>query len=151
MNLKSHLWNLGSIALIAIFSLCSITSASEMPDWKTVIRESQIHLANAEPEKAEAGLIALEKQHPEIRKEALFCYQRFFVALEGRGDRATAKVMLQRLNHLVETDALKPNSNIYLSVTEAWHRSLLFTDSDLIRRANKIMADRLNRNASSKP
>jgi len=88
-------------------------------------------------------LIELERSRPEIRKEPLFCYQRFFVALEGRGDRATAKLMLQRLNYLVANDALEADSAIYRSVTETWYRSLVFTDSDLVRLAHKKMTERL--------
>jgi len=132
---------------------CSLSTALalEIPDWKQTIYQSQLHLAQAEPEKAEAGLIELERTRPEIRREPFFCYQRFFVALEGLGDRATAKLMLQRLNHLVASDALDANSTIYLSVTEAWHRALFHSDSDLIRLAHKKMTERLAHNTPVKP
>lgn len=134
---------------VSVASLPSTASAGNVTDWKKIIVESQVHLANAEPEKAEAGLLRLERDHPEVRSEPLFCYQRFFVALEGRGDRTTAKLMLRRLDHLVGAESLEADSPIYHSVTQAWHRALSFTDSDLRRRAHKIMTERLKRNAES--
>jgi len=51
--------------------------------------------------------------------------------------------MLQRLNYLVANDALEADSAIYRSVTETWYRSLVFTDSDLVRLAHKKMTERL--------
>jgi hypothetical protein len=140
---------LAAAICFAAATLPSTASAGDAIDWKKVIVESQVHLANAEPEMAEAGLDRLEREHPEIRSEPLFCYQRFFVALEGRGDRATAKLMLQRLDQLVDAGSLEADSPIYRSVTQAWHRALPFTDSDLRRRAHKIMSERLKRNAQS--
>ena len=151
MKTSHHFRAIAASACFVSLSLLSTASEVEAPEWQQVVIESQVHLANAEPEKAEAGLIRLEREHPEVRSEPLFCYQRFFVALEGRGDRATARVMLRRLNHLVDAGALEADSAIYRSVTEAWHRALSFTDSELPRRAHRIMAARLSRNSQNNP
>jgi hypothetical protein len=111
-----------------------------------MIRESQIFLARAMPIEAEEQLIVWENSHPEIRRNPLFCYQRFFVALQGHGDRKTAKIMLDRMDALVESGELDPYSAEYQSVTEAWYRALQSADSDLPRLAHNIMSERLARN-----
>jgi|AntRauTorckE6833_2_1112554.scaffolds.fasta_scaffold06153_3 hypothetical protein len=139
----------GQISSI-IFSLATVflpftAFAVEAPDWKEIIHESQTYLTHSEPEQAEATLLELERIYPEVRKEPLFCYQRFFVALEGRGDRATAKLMLERLNHLVAQGTLAADSPIYLSVTETWYHSLFATNSDLARLAHQKMTQRRER------
>lgn len=108
-----------------------------------MIRSSQNLLAKAEPEQAAAVLIQWEKQHPDAHRNPMFCYQQFFVALEGIGDRAVARQMLKCLTHLVQTGALSTNSAEYLAVTEARHHSLLSADSDLPRLAHLIMTERL--------
>ncbi|MEY3395164.1 MAG: hypothetical protein RL346_1400 [Verrucomicrobiota bacterium] len=111
-----------------------------------MIRESQIFLARAMPKEAEEQLIIWDKNHPEVRKDPLFCYQRFFVALQGHGDRKTAKLMLDRMNALVQSGKLDPYRAEYQSVTEAWYRGLQHADSDLPRRAHHIMSTRLASN-----
>jgi hypothetical protein len=113
---------------------------------KEMIRESQIFLARAMPNEAGEQLIIWDDSYPEARRHPLFCYQRFFVSLQGHGDRKTAKLMLDRMNALVERGELDPNSAEYQSVTEAWYRALQNTDSDLPRLAHNIMAERLARN-----
>lgn len=113
---------------------------------KRMIRESQIYLARAMPVEAGQQLIIWDAQHPAARKHPLFCYQRFFVALQGHGDRKTAKLMLDRMNALVQSGELDPYSAEYQSVTEAWYRALQSSDADLPRLANNIMTERLARN-----
>jgi hypothetical protein len=112
-------------------------------DFFDLIRNSQNLLAEAKPIEAEEGLIRWETDHPEIRKNPMFCYQRFFIALEGRGDRETAKLMLSRLDALVSSGTLSANSSMYRSVTQAWNKALFHTDSDLPRQAHLIMQSRL--------
>ena len=120
--------------------------ATESPEFIQMIRSSQHALAKAKPLQAEEALIQWEKAHPDVRSNPTFCYQRFFVALEGKGDRSTARQMLKRLTILVDKGALSANSAEYLSVTEAWYRALFFTDSDLRRLAHKKMTERLAQN-----
>lgn len=138
------------IAMLS-FLFIPLGVAAEDTEWIEAIRKSQVHLAQAEPEKAEAVLIELETNYPEIRKKPLFCYQRFYVALEGLGDRATARDMLRCLDALVEAEELQAHSSIYRSVTQSWHRALLSTDSDLIRLANRKMTDRLAKSSTTTP
>lgn len=118
----------------------------EKSDLIRMIRESQIFLARAMPFEAHQQLIIWDDTYPEVRRDPLFCYQRFFVALEGHGDRKTAKLMLDRMNALVESGELDPYSAEYQSVTEAWYRALQSADSDLPRLAHNIMSERLARN-----
>ena len=141
------------LCMIAAVFLPTTAFAEQAPDWKKIIHESQVFFAQCELQKAEASLIELERTFPEIRKEPLYIYQRFFIALEGRGDRATAKLMLERLNHLVAQGSLAADSSIYLSVTETWYHALFATNSDLARLAHQKMAprrDRLAKEAKAK-
>jgi len=131
-------------ALFWIFSL--IPLAADSKEFVMMIRESQKYLARAQPLPAEAGLKEWELNHPDAHTNATFCYQRFFVALEGRGDRRTARRMLRHLDRLVAKGQLAPDSVEYLSVTEAWQRALFSNDSDLPRLAYRKMSARLSRN-----
>ncbi len=116
--------------LIHFCWLCT-ASANSASDWIDAIRESQALMALAKPQQADAVLDRIEEADPSIKRNPHFCYQRFFVALNGRSDRATARLMLQRLDALVAEGTLDPSSNIYRSVTEAWSRTLLLSDLEL--------------------
>lgn len=129
-----------SLMLIVCSSAQNVAKSREFFE---LIRNSQTLLAEAKPNEAEEGLIRWENEHPEIRKNPMFCYQRFFVALEGRGDRETAKIMLSRLEALVTSGLLSAHSPIYRSVTQAWNKALFHADSDLPRQAYLIMQSRL--------
>jgi len=135
-----------------IFLLLSLASSAgnviKSRELFDLIRRSQLLLAAAKPIEAEHELRRWETEHPEARKDAVFCYQRFFVALEGRGDRATAKLMLDRLDALVASGDLSASSSIYRSTTQAWYKALLHGDSDLPRQAHLIMQARLESQSS---
>lgn len=107
-----------------------------------MIHASQYYFTVAKPDEAERILSAWDHNHPEARRSALFCYQRFFVALHGHGDRKKAKIMLDRLNALVKSGELDPYSVEYQSVTEGWYRFMQHTDADLPRIAHNMMAKR---------
>jgi len=128
--------------LILFFS--SWLQASDSHEFIQMIRISQNSLAQAQAAPAEVLLVEWENTHPEVRENPLFWYQRFFVALEGRGDRATARQMLDQLTRLVDAGSIPAESAEYLSVTEAWYRSLLASDSDLLRQANRKMTERIS-------
>jgi len=134
----SFLAGLLSVTLISVSLL-----HAQSDEFIQVIRLSQNHLAQAQPKEAEAVLVNWEQEHPECHADPLYCYQRFFVALEGSGDRKTARAMIQRMSLMVKNGSLSPQSPEYLSVTEAWGRSLFFATSDLPRLAHLIMTKRL--------
>ncbi len=133
-----------SIFFICLFSLCStMPLVAESREFFELMRKSQNLLAAAKPIEAEADLIKWEKERPEIRKNPMFCYQRFYVALEGLGDRDTARLMLRRLDLLVASGELSATSPIYRSVTQSWNKALFYADSELPRQAHQIMHTRL--------
>jgi len=138
-----HCQGLTLLQILFFLLPCGI-SAGDSPEFIRMIRTSQDLLAQGEPQQAAAPLIQWEKVHPDANKNPTFCYQFFFVALEGTGDRATARRMLNCLTRLVENGTLKEDSSIYLAVTEAWYRALFFADSDLPRLAHKKMKQRLD-------
>lgn len=142
--MKSLLFLLLIFTHLALAPLAADTL--ELPKEIQIIHESQNFLAAAQPIQAQAVLLKLETDQPEIRKNPLFCYQRFFVALEGLGERPAADLMLKRLDHLVATGSLSATSPIYRSVTQAWNRALFFTDSELPRLAHIKMQTRLAMN-----
>ncbi len=136
---------LPAILLAGVLSSHSLYAGSL--EFFHTIRSSQTHLAKAEPAAAKEVLVNWAKENPEASTNPTFCYQLFFVALEGLGDRKTARLMLQRLDRLVASGELDPQSAEYLSVTESWQRAIFFADSDLPRLAHKIMSRRLSRNS----
>lgn len=116
-------------------------NASEAPGFIDMIRTSQNLMAEGKSEAAEAPLLEWEKNHSEVRASLTFCYQRFFVALEGKGDRATAREVLLHLTKLAEEGSINTESPELLSVVEAWYRTIFLTDSDMILRARKRMME----------
>ena len=140
------------VIFLSLFLLCSATSLrAEGREFFDFMVKNKNLLAAAKADEAYADLIQWQNEHPEVIKNPSFCYQLFFVALEGRGDRETARLMLQRLDHLVTNDKLSPSSAIYRSVTQAWYRALSHTDSDLPRQAHQIMQTRLEMQPKQQP
>lgn len=131
--MRKHPWR----SLLAFVLLCSLSHGEESREVVDVVQHSQKLLGQGEYLQSEQALVELEKKNPEVKTSLLFCYQRFFVAIHGRGDRVVARDVFLRLTHLVAEGKIDPTKNEYLSVNQVWYQLLTSTDSDLPRIANQ--------------
>lgn len=109
----------------------------------SAVRTSQNFMASGDFAQADKCLVDFERTAPKARDFPLFCYQRFFVALNGHGNRSLAREFLSQLTAHVHAGTLSADSAEFQSVTSAWYRDMQFTDSDLPRQSSLKFADRL--------
>jgi len=115
----------------------------------TAIRASQNAMASGAFAEAEACLVEYERINPNARDSPQFCSQRFFVALNGLGNRSRAREFLTRLTAQVQAGRLSADSAEFQAVTAAWYREMQFTDSDLPRQAAQKLTQRVAQTSGS--
>jgi hypothetical protein len=120
-------------AFLLIFSLIAQAAKADEEAMKEAVQVSQRLMASGDFAKANEHLVAFERSRPKAREFPLYCYQRFFIAIHGLGDRSLAREFLIKLTDQVQSGKLLADSPEFQSVSNAWYREMQFTDSDLPR------------------
>jgi hypothetical protein len=136
--------------VLFLLGLGGVLRGEESREFFDRMHRNTVLLAEARAVEARADLLAMEEEDPEVLDHPRFCYQRFFVELEGMGDRGAARRMLRRLDEMVASGKLERSSPRYRAVTEAWYRALFHADGDLPRQAHRIMQARLRANVEGR-
>jgi hypothetical protein len=107
--------------------------ASVLPDRRTSLASRyalQMH-SLGHPERAGAILAWWEQQHPEATaNDVRFLHMKFFVHQIGHGNREAARQILERLDALIESGALRPDDDRFRVVTQNYYRNLRHSDLD---------------------
>ena len=130
-------------ALLFTSPLFAQTTDSAESAMIVAVRTSQNFMASGEFAQADKCLVEYERVNPKAREFSLYCYQRFFVALNGLGNRPLAREFLLQLTAQVKSGNLSADSAEFQSVTGAWYRDMQFTNSDLPRQSAQKLAARL--------
>ncbi len=95
------------------------------------------------PERAGSILAWWEQQHPEATaSDVRFLHMKFFVHQIGHGNREAARQILERLDALIESGALRPDDDRFRVVTQNYYRNLRHSDLDHAMLTSQLVESR---------
>jgi hypothetical protein len=121
---------------ISLRDLSPSWSSPEIPDNEAIIavtRAAQSLMIYGQGKRAYGLLQGVQRSRPGAIHSPLYCYQLFFTALYGTGDRAAARAVLRWMDKEVAEGRLSAEAPEYIAVTAGWDRALQYSDSDLPR------------------